>query len=362
MSKRFLTIGAVLLGFVLLGQSCGAPADGGVFRASDDGEFWEQKVFVGQQKKKVITISNVNVQKMVPDPQNSDVIYLATREDGLWKTETKGEQWYQLPLTPDRIRDVAINQSDTNVVYTVRGNTILKSTDGGASWEIVYTDSQGAIITRLVVDWFNVDRVYAVTSIGTVLLSEDAGENWRVIHQVDEPLIGIFMSQDDSRVMYILELDRTVYKSTDGGATWNDIFIEWPVDEKGLLGVVKRLYMNDGNSDDLYLSTTEGLWHSVDGGTSWDFVTTLIARGAPENSEVAAFAVRPDISSTLFFTVGQIIHKSVDSGATWETIETFPSARKITWLQIDRDDPSIMFAGTEFVEEKSGGFIKRPGN
>ena len=235
MNKKIFAIGTLVFGIVMMGASCGTVADGGVFRSSDEGQSWEQKVFVGQQKKKVITISSVNVQKLVQDPNNSDVLYLATKEDGLWKTETKGEQWYQLPLTPDRIRDVAISLVDSNVVFTVRGNTILKTVDGGGAWDIVYTDSQNAIITRIVVDWFNGDQIYAVTSIGTVLFSEDAGANWQVLTQVDEPLIGITMSQLDSRVLYITELDRTIHKTVDGGVTWADIFAEPLPEELGPL-------------------------------------------------------------------------------------------------------------------------------
>ena len=118
--------------------------------------------------------------------------------------------------------------------------------------------------------------------------------------------------------------------------------------------------MSPSNSNELYLVTTEGIFNSQDGGSQWNYVTTLIARGAPENSAMTTFAVRPDAAGTLLFTVGRIIHKTVDGGITWETIETFPSGRKITSLLVDTADPNTVFAGTELVEEKKKGLVSAP--
>ncbi len=364
MKKWFLRFSILFIGLTVLGQGCGAIADGGVFRSDDQAESWEQRVFVGQEGRKVFTIDDVNVQKIVFEPGNNEVLYLATKENGLYKTDTRGEQWYQLPLAPDRIRDVAIDPNNTDIVFTVRGNTVLKSSDAGASWEIVYTDAQNAIITRIAIDWYDSERIYAVTSIGTVLLSEDGGHDWRVLTQVDEPLIGIIIDPNDSRIIYTLELDKTVYKTTDGGVTWDDLFFDEELEEpiENVVELPKQLIMDPNNSAHLWLVGTYGIAQSFDSGKTWELIDTLIAQGAPENSSIATFTVLPGESGTLFFTVGNIIHKSFDSGKTWKTIETFPSGRKITAMVIDSEDPTIMYAGTEVVESSRGGLIPTPGN
>jgi photosystem II stability/assembly factor-like uncharacterized protein len=355
---------AVLGALALLGQGCaGGGADGGAFRSSDAGETWEAKSFVGQEGRKVATIAGVNGEKLIFDPQNPDVLFLGTKENGLYKSDSKGEQWRQLPLTPDRIRDVAVDPTDSNFVYTVRQNTVIKSSDAGESWEIAYTDSQQAIVTRLAIDWFDTDRIFATTSIGTVLLSEDRGANWRVIYQVDEPITGIMISPDDSRVIYLLELDEAIHKTTDGGKTWLNLFEENEEFERGEFRnarKVKQMAVDPTDGDVVYVSSDEGLIKTMDGGVTWAYLDTLIARGADQNRDIRAITVDPQQPATIYFAVGKILHKSVDAGATWRTIETFPSARRITTLAIDPTDSAVLFASVEAVEDEGGGFFGPP--
>ena len=343
----------------MLGASCSKAADGGVFVSEDQGVSWQQKVYVGQNKRNAITISAVDVRDIVADPHNSDILYVATKADGIYKTENAGEQWTQVPLQPSHIRDVAINTIDSNIVYTVRDNTIIKSIDGSQTWEIVYTDSQAGIVTRIELDWFNPDNVYAVTSIGTVLKSEDAGITWRVIHQVDEPIVALEMDPTDSRVLYILELDRDVYKTTDGGLTWTNLVTEEMEKEFKDSGRIKQFAMDPNDSATIYTTSEFGLLQSLDGGTTWQQIRTLIEEGDPKNETIQNLSILPGDSNVIFFTVGKLIHKTFDGGLTWETLETFPSQRRITSLLIDPKNPERIFAGVELVDEGRKGFISK---
>lgn len=361
MKQRIFMLPFLLGALMLVGQSCGSAPDGGVFMTWDQAENWEQKVFMSQEGKNTVTIGNVDVQKIEVDPQNSDVVYLATKASGVFKSNTKGEQWWQLGISPDRIRDIDVDPTDSNNVFTVRGSDIIRSTDGGEYWEIVYTDSQGAIITRLDIDWYDPERIVAVTSIGTVLLSEDRGENWRVVFQVNEPLIGVDISLEDSRVIYITELDRAIYRSKDGGQQWVNLFEKPAFVEGDLKGatVVKHMTMDVNDADTIYAVTTLGILKSTNGGQQWEFIDTLIERGAGENAAITSIATIPGQPEKLIFTVGRIIHKSVDYGQTWKTIENFPSVRKLTTVVPDPFNPDILFAGVEQVEEEQRGLIKR---
>jgi photosystem II stability/assembly factor-like uncharacterized protein len=222
-STSRISIGIALVSLALFGASCGTPSDGGVFKSEDQGETWAQKVFVDQQKKKVLTIANVNVEQIFFDPTNSDIMYMASKTNGIYKTLTAGEQWYQLDTGATRVRDIAIDPNDVNVLYSTRGTEIIKSVDAGDHWDSVYTDAQAGIIMQVRVDWFNSQHIIATTSIGTVVASIDGGTNWRVVEQVDEPLSTLIIDPTDSRIMYILELDKNVHRSTDGGNTWTEL-------------------------------------------------------------------------------------------------------------------------------------------
>lgn len=387
-NKRFfysLALPLILISF--LGASCKKTSDGGVFKSIDGGVTWEQKVFVGQQKKKVITISDVNVQDIAVDPTNSDIAYLATRENGIYKTDNGGDVWWQLSVTPDRIRDIAIDVQYPNNIYAVKNNNIIKSVDSGENWEIIYTDTQGAIITRLDVDWYNQQRLMAVTSIGTVLTSEDEGRNWQVVYQVEEPLVGLVISHTDSRIFYVVELDKALHKTTDGGKTWTDLMDNDEFDtfrdenEAQRANKVKIVTMDPNNSNVLYAVTEDGIIKTTDGGKSWEFVNTLIERGATQNTEIKAYTVKPDDSNTMYFGVKNLIHHTEDGGQTWQTIEDFPSKRRITAFYIDpkeqttvqevqaesNQEPTTqeitahkMYIGVEKIEEKRSGFFGAP--
>ncbi|MFH1426660.1 MAG: hypothetical protein ABIG66_04525 [Candidatus Kerfeldbacteria bacterium] len=358
MKTKLFTISILLASVALVGQSCGSVADGGIFISSDVGEQWEQKVYIGQEGRKTVTIGGVDVVTIEVDPKLPGNVYVGTKEDGLFKSDSKGESWWQLGIAPDKIRDVAVNPVDSGIVYTIRGSDIIKSADFGNNWEIVYTDTQGALITRIAIDWFKPDRIFATTSIGTILLSEDNGANWRVLYQVDEPILGFLISYEDSRVLYVLELDKAIHKSTDGGNTWVNLYNEEFDADFHRAAQVKTFAMDANNADTLYATSKEGLIKTTNGGGNWEFVNTLIERGADENAAISAVTTIPGQPDTLIFAVGRIIHKSIDGGRTWKTIENFPSQRSITYMVVDPEDPNRLIAGVEQPEKEQRGLIQ----
>lgn len=364
MNIRTTHIAILLSLFVFVGASCRSQADGGMFRSTESGTQWEQKVFVGQENKKVISIASADIQTIEFDKQNEGTIYIGTKTAGIYKTVNAGEQWRRLPVNPDRIRDVAVDPSNSDIIYSIKNSNIIKSSDSGETWEIVYTDSQNAVITRIDVDWYNPKKIIAVTSIGTVLISTDEGATWQVVYKVDEPLVGIEINQTDSRIMYVVELEKSIHRTVDGGETWtslmsdNDAFEDFmSVEDSRSADEVRSLVQDPNNSQVLYAVTNEGVLRTEDGGGSWSFVETLIERGAEQNAAILNFTVMPGDSNTLFFSIGRLIHKSVDRGETWQTEENFPSKRKITAFAIDPFDTTVYYAGVEQVEEQRKFFF-----
>lgn len=356
MKRSRLTLGILLASLAFLGASCGTPSDGGVFKSEDQGETWAQKVFVDQQKKKTITVGNANVDNMYVDPKNSDVMYLGTKENGLYKTVTAGEQWIPLSTGATRIRDLAIDANNTDVLFSTRGTEIIKSVDAGEHWDTVYTDPRAGIIMQVTVDWYNSQHIIATNSIGAVVTSTDGGITWKVTFQVDEPLSALIMDPQDSRIMYIMELEKQIYRTVDSGVTWTELFTDEYRFANGPATVVRSLVMDPNNSHTFYITTPDGIYRSTDSGATWEYVTTLIEKAAGENNSIRNVTVEPGNSNVLYFTIDRIVHKTVDGSQTWKTIENFPSARRITSLTIATDRPQILYAGTELVEQKKGLF------
>ncbi|MBI2411053.1 MAG: hypothetical protein HYV32_04150 [Candidatus Kerfeldbacteria bacterium] len=353
---RIASWSVLLVSLLFLGASCGGTSDGGFFVSTDSGTSWARKIFIAQQNKKTLTIANVSVGKITVDPTNPSVIYIASKNAGIYKTETGGDQWRALPLKVTQVRDIAVDPKAPATVYALVDANILQTTDGGDHWQTVYTDAQQAIITHIAIDWFSSNRVFATTSIGTVLFSEDAGQHWRVVYEVDEPLVGILISTVDSRIVYVLELDKAVHKTIDGGQTWENVFdgegykaFEENNDRNNVDDI--RTFAMDPNAPlTLYVSTNAGIIKTTDGGDSWSFIDTLLAQDAVQNLLIKNITVQPGNSQSIFFTVGRLIHKTTDGGHTWQTIEDFISSRPITSIAIPTQN--TIYAGVEQAEKK----------
>ncbi|HLD22087.1 MAG TPA: hypothetical protein VJB65_04265, partial [Patescibacteria group bacterium] len=322
--------------------------------------------FLGQERKKTLTIAGVSATVMRFDHTNPSIMYLGTLENGIFKTDSAGEQWRQLPINAGRIRDIIIDPTNATTVYAVINNNIIQSTDGGEQWDEIYTDTQGAIITRLSVDTSNPKRIIAGTSIGTLLISENAGINWKVLKVISEPIIGVISNPQNNQILYVLELDTTIHKSVDGGNTWTDLFTtetfeQFKKDQKaGGAHTVKRFTMDPNHPDTLYVVTADGIIKTTNGGMNWSFVNTLIERGAEQNAEIQNIVIHPKDSNTLFLTVGHLIHVTHDGGNTWSTIADFPSSGIITTCIIHPENTDILYAGVQVIKKKRTGFFVQP--
>lgn len=348
----------LLVSLTIVGASCGSSSsgrgDGGVFKSLDQGTTWEQKIFIAQQGRRAVTIANVDVEKLILDPTNADTMYVASKTDGIFKTTTAGEQWEQLNTPQDRIRDFVIHPVDTAKLYAVQAQHIFKSSDAGATWEIVYTDTEaGTNMTRLALDPARPQRLYAATSSGRFLLTENEGVDWRTVYQVDEPITGLIILPSHPNTLYAVELETALHRSVDAGKTWVNLFdTEVFRTQMGGASQIQQFSIDPKNPQSLYASSRVGMIHSTDGGESWEFVNTLIPKDAAENRAIRAFSISPHNASELYFAVGHLIHKSTDSGVTWQTIETFPSSRRITTLLFHPNNDQILYAGVERIVEK----------
>ena len=202
-------------------------------------------------------------------------MYVATAAGGVWKTENEGVTWRNVfddQITAS-IGDVAIAPSDARQVWVGTGEAnifrsshagagIYKSTDAGESWEHMgLTETQ--TIARIVVHPTDPDVVWVAAS----------GHEYR-----DNP-------------------ERGVYKTTDGGASWEKVLyagemtgaidlVIHPDDPEVLYAATwqrRRAKFNDPRnepaftgSDDYF--TGSGVWKSTDGGESW----RPINQGLPE--------------------------------------------------------------------------------
>ena len=283
--------------------------------------------------------------------------YMGTTGGGLWKTEDAGQNWFNVSdgfFKTGSVGAVAVSISDPNVVYvgmgehaprgvmSSYGDGIYKSTDAGKTWKHL-----GLELTRqtanIRIHPTNPDIVY-VAAQGPihganpergVYKSVDGGKTWNKTLFVDDNTgcVDLSMDMNNPRILYAAMWDYRrlpwevrsggkgsgLYKSTDGGETWEKIQNGLPK-ELGKMSVS----VSKANSDKIYLvveSDTEkeqgGLFVSNDAGKSWDRVSKdhrLVQRAW---YYIECFA--DPVDENTVYVLSSPAVKSTDGGKTWQS-------------------------------------------
>lgn len=215
-----------------------------------------------------------------------NLMYIAAAQGGVWKTTNGGVNW--IPLTDNlptlACGDVVVNQSNPNVIYlgtgelnysgdSQYGDGIFKSGDAGLTWVQVATGSQvGTRCSYMAIDPTNTNVVYFAGSLG-VFKSTNAGLNWTNTNSNTNANC-IFIDPNNTQVLYITTGGTNaglIRKSTDGAASWTTLTSGLP----GSMGRI-QLDVSKSNSQILFASVAAasggslvGLYRTTDGGTTW---------------------------------------------------------------------------------------------
>lgn len=310
--------------------------DGGIFRSDDSGATWQQKVLVGKDKKRTVTISGVDVNGIYPSPHANQELTITTTANGVYTTTDSGDHWTVSTLPQGAYTSFAYDPKNSAIQYAATGVTIRKTSDGGTTWVTVYTDARGQAITALVVDWYDDSRIYAATSTGTILKSLDYGSSWSVQKQSGDTVRSFLASSQDSRVLYAVTAATGLLKTVNGGDEWTQV--------QGLSTFAGGTKIHDITevADHIYLATDYGILVSSDGGTVWKPITTLVPFGT---LPIQTVAVDPNNTNVMYFSVRNLIHVTEDGGAQWRTIATVPTKRRINKLMILPSQSTTLFVG-----------------
>ncbi len=239
--------------------------------------------------------------------------------------------------TSGRIADIAIHPENESIWYVAVGSGgVWKTTNMGTTWKPLFDNEESYSIGCVTIDPVNPNNIWVGTGedvggrhVGFgdgVYLSPDAGNTWKNMGlKASEHIARILVHPENSDVIWVAAQgplwskggERGLYKSTDGGTTWEKKLgnAEWTG--------ATDLIMDPTNPDILYAAT-------------WDRHRTVAAYlgGGP----------------------GSGIHKSMDGGETWQKLMTgIPTSNlgKIG-LAISHFDPDIIYAAIE-TDRKNGG-------
>lgn len=247
-----------------------------------------------------------------------------------------------------RITSIAVPKDSPEVVYvgTASGG-LWKSTSAGVTWEPLFDDQPTQSIGAVALSAVNPDLVWAGTGEGNprnshtsgrgIYRSLDAGETWSFMGLEDTKNIHrILVHPRDPNTVFVAATGsawgdseaRGVYKTTDGGLTWDHIL---RVDER--TGCAE-LIMDPSNPDKLFAAMWSfrrlpwtfqsggegsGLYVTHDGGDTW--VERTSEDGLPEGDlgrmGLAMSAANPDVVYALVESTDYALYRSDDGGQTF---------------------------------------------
>ena len=287
-------------------------------------------------------------------PSEPYTFYMGSTGGGVWKTTDAGHTWVNVSdgfFPVASMGAVEVSLSNPDVVYAGTGSSkirsnvsigrgIYKSIDAGKTWTFAGLRDVGQIAT-VRVHPTNPDIVYVAASGNPFVPNKERG----------------------------------VYRSTDGGKTWKQVF--FLSDSAG----AADLELQPGNPNVIFAclwhaqrkpwtiisgAREGGIYKSTDGGDTW----TKLAGGLPNElfgrSNVAISAARPNrIYALIEAKPGSGLYRSEDAGATWSLVNGAPNLITrpfyYTTLGVDPTNPEVVWVGDEgWFKSTDGGKSFRP--
>lgn len=280
--------------------------------------------------------------RLVRAPRTAFLPILRHRYGDLIPTPTPIPQWAQGgALGGTQINILARYTGECAKIYAgVDDRGVYRSLNAGTSWERRGLDY--SVLDIAMLPWDN-GRLYAATWGGGVMASSDGGSNWIAMNAGLEGHHWLYAIALDAwrDSLYVATADHGVYKSLDAGASWAPANI-------GLSDLSVRALALDPQAGEsiVYAGTlSQGLFKSTNGGAVWK-------KSGPANVRVRDILIDPSNPDTLFIATDNGVYRSLDGGTTWpESHHRFVGVR-VNALAMDLSHPAvdvnpIVYAGRE---------------
>src|SRR3954471_8365201 len=252
-------------------------------------------------------------------------------------------------VTSGRVMTIAVNPADNAIFYVgAASGGVLKTVNGGASFQPVF-DKEGSFS----IGWITIDpKRPSIVWVGTgernsqrsvaygdgVYKSEDSGRSWTNVGLKTSEHIGrVVIDPKNSDTVYVATQgplwapggDRGLYKTTDGGKTWNQVLkisentgvSDVVVDPRDPDVIIATSYQRRRHFFTMIDGGPESAIHrSTDGGKTWKKVTAALPEEQLGRIAIAIWPVNPDVLYANAEAANRKggIYRSSDNGVTWE--------------------------------------------
>ena len=320
-------------------------------------------------------------------PGHPTVLYIGVNNGGVWRSRDYGRTW--TPIFDDQptgsIGAIAVAPSDPRTIYVGSGeglqrpdlsvgDGVFKSSDGGATWRHVGL-ADGLQIPAIVVDPRDPNRVF-VAVLGHpygpsvergVYRSLDGGATWQKVLEKDENTGAVDLAFDPTNSQTVfavlwaarqapweigsswtLSASNGLYRSTDGGTTWRQIGTGLPGAAEGLGRIGLATSQSAPTRMYAVVGATKGggLYRSDDGGEGWR-LANADERLWGRDGDFNEVKVDPS-NPDVVYVANVVTWQSLDGGHTFTAFRGAPGGDDYHRLWIDPGDPAvILLAGDQ---------------
>lgn len=270
---------------------------------------------------------------------------------------------------------------------------VFKTTDGGATWKAIFTKEGTASIGAIAIAPSNPNFVWVGTGEANIrndvidgagiYFSSDAGHSWKLMGLSGAGQISsVIVDPSNPDVVFVGVLghawapnsDRGVFRTTDGGKTWNKVlFVNAGTG-------VSDLVMEPGNPAVLFAGMWEarrypwtmvnggassGIYRSTDGGDTWSKLTKGLPTGDVGRIALAVAPSNPNHLYALVTTKNGLLYQSADMGDTWTEVGN-NHALDVRPFYFSRltvsptDENKVYFVSFYLMESDDGGKTAHP--
>jgi len=289
-------------------------------------------------------------------PNDPATVFIASASGGIWKSTNKGTTWK--PVFDDQavstFGDMAISLSNPDVIYagsgeqqnrqsTSWGNGIYKSVNQGETWRSIGLEKTYHI-ARVIIHPENPNIVF-VAALGNlwnsskergVYQTTNGGKNWKKVLYIDDMtgVVDMAMDKNNPNILYAATYQRMrkawgfngggpgsgIYKTTDGGKTWNELTGGLPPGDKGRIGLAASKTRSNIIYATIEHADSSGFYRSSNGGRSWKRVNKL----NPRPMYYSHIFVDPN-NDDIVYMLATEFYRTKDAGKTFYQMPTRPT-------------------------------------
>jgi photosystem II stability/assembly factor-like uncharacterized protein len=295
---------------------------------------------------------------------NGTNILVGTVGQGILRTRDGGDSWQRISVdnglhSDALVRCLVNDPARPEVIFAGTDRGLLRTANGGQAWQRVESPLSDSCVWRIAIHPTNPHIMFAGTGTpdpARIYRSEDSGRSWQQLPvevaaqcpAVGVPRVtGIAVDPVDTNNVWVgLEVDG-LRVSRDGGDSWSSLSSAIPNLDVHAVAVAA------GPPKSVFVVVNNDVLVSRDDGVSF---TSVRAKEVFPWVYSRGIAVKPNQPSTVFVAIGDstpgrtgTVMRSTDTGATWKSLDLSVPPNSAMWVvDVQPEAPDLLFASSRY--------------